>query len=84
VGACCPVGTKWDIGANACIEDVLVCPSGQVKTVTPESPLCMLNIVPKVGGSDLFLEAYDHTVGNCVLASSATHVVPAASISPVS
>ena len=44
----------------------------------------MLNIVPKVGGSDLFLEAYDHTVGNCVLASSAAHVVPAASISPVS
>lgn len=44
----------------------------------------MLNIVPKVGGSDLFLEGYDHTVGNCVLASNTTHTVPAQSIAPVS
>lgn len=44
----------------------------------------MLRIIPKVGGSDLFLEGYDHTVGNCVLAAHATHVVPAATISPMS
>lgn len=62
----------------------MICPSGQMKTVKPESPLCMLTVVPKIGGSNLSLIGYDHTVGNCTLAATTTHDVPGKTISPLS
>ena len=72
IGACCPAGKKWDCDTNACILDEMICPAGKIKTVTPESPVCILNVVPNVTGtsSDFFLTGYEHTVGNCTLASS--------------
>lgn len=81
IGACCPAGKKWDCDTNACIVDEFMCPAGQIKTPDPGGATCLLSILPKTNGSDLFLTAYDNLQGNCTLASSSTN--PIGTISPI-
>lgn len=83
IGACCPAGKKWDCDTNSCIVDEFLCPAGEVKTPTPESPLCLLHVVSKTGGTDFSFSAYEHTLGSCTLASTTTHDIPAKTIAPV-
>lgn len=63
----------------------LVCPAGQTRKPTPESPVCFLTATPTTSpaGTSFSLTGYSHLTGTCTLASATTHDTPPKTISPL-
>lgn len=64
----------------------LVCPAGETKRPTPESPVCLLVATPRTTptvGTSFELTGYEHLTSDCTLASATTHDTPPKTISPL-